>query len=152
MFRKKFTVIGFYISAERGSIMSKTDILEETDGIEKAHSLPSDMHSYLLDYVNENFCNSALCLNAVADHMNASIYAVSRAFKERTGVGFKEYITGKRLEYACTLLQTTDHTIWEIATQCGFENATYFTTVFRRKFCMPPSRYRMCIQRTEKEK
>ena len=131
--------------------MLETDILEEAAGIEAAQSIPADMHGYLLEYVNENFRSSSLCLTSVADHMGSSIYAISRTFKELTGVGFREYITGKRLQYACHLLGTSDKTIWEIATECGFENATYFTTVFRREYGTPPSRYRTAARRTAKE-
>lgn len=112
--------------------------------------LPLDLHGYLLDYVNANCYNSALCLNSVADDLNASIYAVSRAFKDITGVGFKEYVTGKRLGRACHLLATTDKTIGEIAIQSGFENATYFTTVFKHEYGIPPTKYRVNAQKNKK--
>ena len=130
--------------------MSKTNTVKDADSAKKPRTLPSDKRNYLLKYVDENFSDSALCLTSVADHMDASIYAISRAFKECTGVGFKDYVTGKRLQYACTLLQTTDHTIFEIAEECGFENSTYFTTVFRREFGTPPSKYRNAARRNAK--
>ena len=57
-------------------------------------------------------------------------------------MGFKEYITGKRLRQACYLLRTTNLPVTAIASQCGFENANYFTVVFRTEYGIPPSKYR----------
>ena len=86
--------------------------------------------------------NSELCLTSAADHIGVSIYAVSRLFKEVTGTGFKEYVTEKRLEYGHVLLCTTQKSIAEISAAAGFENANYFSTVFKLKYGMPPTKYR----------
>lgn len=105
-------------------------------------STPSEIQDILLDYVDQNCLDSALCLNSAADYLNTSIYVVSRIFKDATGVGFKEYITAKRLQYACHLLETTSKTVGTVAAEAGFENSTYFTTVFKNEYGMPPSKYR----------
>ena len=131
-------------------MMLEPDILDEITA-EEVQSIPTDMHGYLLEYVNKNCCSSALCLNAVADYMGSSIYAVSRAFKDITGIGFKDYVTAQRLQYACRLLETTDKTIWEISCESGFENATYFTTVFKHEYGMPPSKYRTKARKAAKQ-
>lgn len=103
---------------------------------------PDQMEQQLLDFVDERYLDSSLCLSAAADYLQTSIYTVSRIFKERTGMGFKEYITGKRLRQACRLLRTTNLPVTTIAAQCGFENANYFTVVFRTEYGIPPSKYR----------
>ena len=122
-------------------MLSEQDFTPETAAMEE-QLLPSSLHGCLLEYVDENCYNSALCLTSVADHLNTSIYAVSRAFKDITGIGFKDYITTRRLQHACQLLADTDETISEIAIQSGFENATYFTTVFKHEYGIPPTKYR----------
>ncbi|MBE6958916.1 MAG: helix-turn-helix transcriptional regulator [Ruminococcaceae bacterium] len=96
------------------------------------------LQKQLFDYVNENLKNCELCLMSVADHMNMSIYAVSRLFKERTGVGFKEYVTSQRLEMGHRLLRTTDDSVVDISREVGFESPGYFSTAFRKKFGMTP--------------
>ena len=103
---------------------------------------PDQIEQQLLDFVDERYLDSSLCLSAAADYLQTSIYTVSRIFKERTGMGFKEYITGKRLRQACRLLRTTNLPVTTIAAQCGFENANYFTVVFRTEYGIPPSKYR----------
>ena len=88
----------------------------------------------LIAYVNDNLMESELCLLSVADHMNMSIYAVSRLFKEGTGIGFKEYITSKRLETAYKLLKTTKDSVADIARTVGIENAKHFSAVFKKYY------------------
>lgn len=99
----------------------------------------------LLQYVDENFRNSELCLTAAADHLDTSIYAVSRLFKEITGRGFKDYVTEKRLEYGHMLLCSTQSSIAEISAAAGFENANYFSTVFKMKYGLPPTKFRKTL-------
>ena len=100
------------------------------------------LQTQLFDYVNENLTNCELCLMSVADHMNMSVYAVSRLFKERTGTGFKEYVTSQRLDMAYRLLRNTDHNVADIGADVGFESASYFSTAFRKKFGVSPGQVR----------
>ena len=92
----------------------------------------------LLDYVNANLTKGELCLTSVAEYMNMSVYAVSRLFKEKTGTGFKEYITSQRLELAYRLLRTTSDNVVDVGRNVGFESASYFSTAFRKKFGISP--------------
>ena len=96
----------------------------------------------LLEYVDENYTEPDLCLTSAADYLGTSIYVVSRLFKEVTGKGFKEFVTDKRLEYARTLLETTSHNVSEIAVMTGFENAVYFSNLFKSKYGLAPTQYR----------
>ena len=100
----------------------------------------------LLDYVNENLSNQDLCLTSAADHLGTSIYVVSRLFKETTGKGFKEFVTDSRLDHARELLETTNQNVSEIAAMAGFENAVYFSNLFKSKFGLAPTLYRKKLQ------
>ena len=100
------------------------------------------MRTELLAFIEENFNNKNLSLTAVADHLNTSVYVVTRLFKETTGKNFKEYVMDKRMEYAAMLLKTTSHKVTEISGLAGFENAEYFSSLFKAKYGMPPTQYR----------
>lgn len=117
----------------RDTIEKYCDTVASTQEINSAK-----LQMQLLDYVNENLTNCELCLMSVADHVNMSVYAVSRLFKEKTGVGFKEYVTSQRLEMAYRLLRTTSDSVVHIGREVGIENASYFSTAFRKKFGMSP--------------
>ena len=100
------------------------------------------MRTELLAYIEENFNNSSLSLSGVADHLNTSVYVATRLFKETTGKNFKEYVMDKRMEYAGQLLKSTSYKVAEVACMAGFENAEYFSSLFKAKFGMTPTQYR----------
>ena len=100
------------------------------------------MRTQLLQYIEENFNNKNLSLSAVADHLNTSVYVATRLFKETTGKNFKEYVMDRRMEYAAELLKSTSGKVTEISGMAGFENAEYFSSLFKAKYGMTPTQYR----------
>ncbi|MEQ9440578.1 MAG: AraC family transcriptional regulator [Cyclobacteriaceae bacterium] len=52
------------------------------------------------------------------------------------------WLTQKRLDYAKALLQTTDKNINELIFECGFENASHFTRVFKERFGATPLNFK----------
>lgn len=102
----------------------------------------SKMRTALLAYIEENFNNKNLSLSTVADQLNTSVYVATRLFKETTGKNFKEYVMDKRMEYAAQLLKSTSHKVTEISGMAGFENAEYFSSLFKAKYGMTPTQYR----------
>ncbi len=55
-----------------------------------------------------------------------------------TGQSFVTFLNEYRLNAAAEALQTTDETILTIASQCGFENLSYFNRAFKAHFGMTP--------------
>ena len=96
----------------------------------------------LLEYVEVNLNNCELCLTSAADYLNVSTYAVSRLFKECTGMGFKEYVTAKRLDQAHKLLKSTSDSVSDIAKAVGIDNVKYFFTLFKKYYGCSPQQVR----------
>ena len=72
--------------------------------------------------------------------------SVSRAlhlFRRECGASLSAYITRQRIDYARYLLENTDRSMAEIASECGFYDQSHFTRTFRMLERMPPLRYRM---------
>ena len=65
-----------------------------------------------------------------------------RWFKQHTGVTPAIYVQQARANHAAQLLALTNHTIEQIAADCGFPNRYYFTRVFRRHLGCAPAEYR----------
>ena len=69
-----------------------------------------------------------------------------RSFKRRlaraTGVTPLEYVQTLRLEEAKHLLETTEVAVEEVAHQVGYEDASFFGRLFRRKVGLTPAQYR----------
>lgn len=79
---------------------------------------------------------------AISDEVYLSPNYISLIFKQETGETITEYITKVRMEKAKELLSSSDLKILEIAEQVGFENAHYFSTVFKKYTGIHPQKYR----------
>ncbi len=96
----------------------------------------------ILAYLQQNYTDPGLCQISVADTFGISTYSLSRLFKKHVGIGFSEYITGKRLEAAKNLLAHTQKGVAEIASEVGISNANYFSRLFKTNVGMSPLKYR----------
>ena len=65
-----------------------------------------------------------------------------RWFRQMTGQSFVAFLNEYRLNTAAEALQSTDETVLTIASQCGFENLSYFNRAFKAHFGMTPREYR----------
>lgn len=88
-------------------------------------------------YIQENI-NEKLSLNEVAMEFNFSPGYLSQLFSENAGEGFVEYITNLRIDLSKDLLLNTDKKIYEISNELGFENAFYFSKVFKKVVGVSP--------------
>ena len=66
----------------------------------------------------------------------------ARRFQQATGLSPLEYVHTLRLEEAKQHLETGDEAIEAIAQAVGYEDAAYFSRLFRRKVGLSPAQYR----------
>jgi len=78
----------------------------------------------------------------VAQHAGISAGHFSHLLRAHTGHSFTELLRSFRIEAACGLLRTTDHSLAEIAAACGFCDQSYFTNVFREQKQTTPRQFR----------
>jgi YesN/AraC family two-component response regulator len=76
--------------------------------------------------------------------MNPSYFSVY--FKKNVGINFKECLTRIRLEHALVLLEKEDIKTYELAEKVGFENAAYFSELFKRAYGKSPLEYKQGIK------
>ena len=65
-----------------------------------------------------------------------------RRFEQCTGMSPLEYVHTLRLEEAKHALETSEASIESIAGDVGYEDAGFFSRLFRRKVNMTPASYR----------
>lgn len=95
-----------------------------------------------LDYIDLYYSDNTLNLKILADFLGISTSYLSMLFSTTKGVTFKQYLNEKRLTHAIQLLRETNLPISEIATTTGFNDANYFSKVFKSKFTTSPISYR----------
>lgn len=65
-----------------------------------------------------------------------------RFFKQTMGMPFTTYLNDYRLTLAAKSLLETHKAVLEIASECGFDNLSYFNRIFKKKYGITPSSYR----------
>ncbi|MBP5454851.1 MAG: helix-turn-helix transcriptional regulator, partial [Lachnospiraceae bacterium] len=93
------------------------------------------------DYIEANYTKS-ITLDDVSMAVNISSYYLSRIFKENTKENFIDYLTKLRIEKAKDLLNTTQYSMKEICTMCGYSDPNYFSKSFRKNVGVTPTEYR----------
>ncbi|PAW77909.1 MAG: hypothetical protein B9S32_09940 [Verrucomicrobia bacterium Tous-C9LFEB] len=81
-------------------------------------------------------------LMQVALHVGLSLSHLRSLFKKSRGISMVTYLNQVRIERARNLLIHSQLPIKEVATQCGFADEYYFSTVFRQHTHLPPGRFR----------
>ncbi len=97
-------------------------------------------------FIDHHFADPNLLLNDVAAKANLSPNYFSAVFSEEFGESFKDYLTRLRMERAKELLLTTNLKCSEIANQSGYNDAHYFSHVFRKNVGLPPQQFRQQTQ------
>ena len=69
-------------------------------------------------------------------------YYMVHSFTRYAGLSPIQYLNRRRLEIACHLLESSNHSISDISSLTGFSSQSYFTQTFRKAFGMTPVMYR----------
>ena len=91
---------------------------------------------YILDHYMER-----VSLEQVASAINISPGYLSTIFRQSTGTRFTDYVTGVKIDQAKRLLRETDYKVYEVSEMLGYQNAYYFSKVFKKIVGMTPSEY-----------
>ncbi|MDR1523682.1 MAG: response regulator, partial [Tannerella sp.] len=106
-----------------------------------SNRLDEDFLSKSYEYVKLNMDNTELNMDTFGKYMCLSRTQLYRKIKALTGKTPSLFVSTLRLKYAAELLTTTALSIQEIADRTGFNNASYFTTSFKKLYGATPTEY-----------
>lgn len=109
--------------------------------IEKGMIDSDDLVYQVVSYLARNYTEE-VTLTSMAKDLGVSPYVLSRVFSSTFHINFNQYLNDLRLNYACTMLIHTDHSITDIYLNAGFESQRTFNRVFKERFHMSPRDYR----------
>lgn len=101
-------------------------------------------------YIDENYADNQCCVAELARVLNMTPAYTGQKFKICFGKMFNDYLMEYRCEKAVHLLLTTSKRVKEIATLCGFNTDTYFSSIFKKIYNLTPQRYRVLKGEAEK--
>lgn len=95
-------------------------------------------------YIKDNY-NKKLYLKEVADYVGFSPYYFSRLFKKFTGINFSDYVNKVRIKKAIEYMNNHDLSLREISEMVGYDDFSYFSSVFQKYEKILPSVFRKNI-------
>ena len=106
----------------------------------------SSMISEAKLYISQNYSNPNLMLQDVAEAVNMSKSRFSTVFSQQSGQSFTDFLIYLRLSKAKELLRGTDQKSLQIAREVGYNDAHYFSYIFKKNTGLTPSDYRAQYQ------
>nr|WP_292653797.1 AraC family transcriptional regulator [Mesorhizobium sp.] len=114
------------------------------DDVFGSHAVTDDKSAMqpVIDHIKANL-DRPLRVADLAEISGLSRAHFSRCFAESEGLPPAEFVLQQRLQRAAKLLTKADFLpVKEVAIMCGFEDANYFSKVFRRLYGINPTQFR----------
>ncbi|WP_182008763.1 AraC family transcriptional regulator [Vibrio sp. B1FLJ16] len=97
---------------------------------------------HVVDYISNNI-DKDISQEEVAARCHYSPTYFSKMFHREVGMCFRDYVTAKRISLAKKMLTQDESTkIAYIAYQCGYQDVSYFSRIFKKKTGLSPASYR----------
>jgi len=93
-------------------------------------------------FIDAHIGDDKLSLQDAAAHVRMSPSHLSKVFAQETGETFIEYVMQMRIRKAMELLLATNDKTYEVAFKVGYNDAHYFSNVFRKATGMTPRDFR----------
>lgn len=94
------------------------------------------------EIINAHICSS-LGIEELAQLTNQSLSTFKKTFKRIYNDTPNKYLIGKRIEKVAELLQVSNDSLSHIAYDCEFKTLAHMSRVFKAKYGVSPSKYRL---------
>jgi len=93
------------------------------------------------EYVLENL-NIPISIEGICDKLKVSKSHLFYLYKNEFGVSPLTYFTNLKMDIASNYLLITTMSVKQIAASLGYEDAYYFSRLFKKKYDLSPDNYR----------
>jgi AraC-like DNA-binding protein len=138
---------------KKRTVVKGAEALRET--FRQAYKVQMDMHfehvavqnkdeKFLIDvveYIKRNMSSPELSVEALSREMKMSRVSLYRKILTFAGKSPVEFVRAIRLQKAVQLLENSQMGIGRIACEVGFNNAHYFSKLFKKEYNILPSTY-----------
>jgi two-component system response regulator YesN len=91
-------------------------------------------------YIEEHY-EKRITLLEISEMLGISAGYFSSLFSQKMGKTFSDYVNWVKICHAKRLLEEHQYLVYEVAEMLGFENAYYFSRVFKKVTGMTPTEY-----------
>ena len=134
-------------SAIEQNYMFANDKDEMQDKFSMSDTMDQQLLNSIEQYVQQNMNRGTINLEDMAEAMGMSMKPFFQKVREITGKTPAEVVRDLRLKHACILLQRTNINMSELASHVGFATGEHFINLFKERFGISPSEYRLKYRR-----
>lgn len=114
--------------------------------VSKSVSPKNEDLRYIIKWTEQNF-KEKISLDDISKKMGYNKEYFCRKFKKLTGITYLAYLNNTRIYHACKLLKNGG-SVSDACYECGFEDLSYFTQLFKKIMGTTPKKY---ISQTQKQ-
>lgn len=110
----------------------------------RSNSEFSEPVEQIRNMIQRNYAEPGFALDTAIQQLPFHYDYMRKLFKKEVGATPLEYMTRLRMKKAASMLTalgTRDYSMTEIARLCGYDDALYFSRVFKKSYGVPPSAY-----------
>ncbi len=126
---------------------SEKDNASKDSPFRMTDSIDQQLINSIEQYVQQNMSRGPINLEEMASAMNMSMKPFFQKVRDITGKTPAEVVRDLRLKHGCILLQRTNINMSELANNIGFATADHFINMFKDRFGITPSEYRLKYRR-----
>lgn len=134
-------VLGDYISGNALPVKDLRKILQKYASNMLQSSGNDRMVDLIIQYIQEHYCDD-LSTAMLSEQFGLSSNYITNLLKQELGIRYNDYITRLRLDHAKELLLTTNLSVKNITSACGYYSQSHFTKLFVEKEGCTPIEYR----------
>jgi two-component system response regulator YesN len=116
-------------------------LLEKTFKYEEEVAKSATIIEKINKYIHEHYMED-IGRNEISAEFYLTPEYLAKLYKKKTGINLKDYINEYRIEKAKELLRAGEKNISNIAESVGFDNFTYFSTLFKKITGVSPKDYK----------
>ena len=125
---------------EKNSVQFKSLLIDLTRH-QQLGNIHNDTVRQVIQYIDRH-PTGRICNTQIGSDLNYNPNYLNKLMIQHTGMTLHQYVLKSRLEYAMTLLHTTDRPVNDIALELGFHSLSHFSNYFKKETGTTPVLYR----------
>jgi transcriptional regulator GlxA family with amidase domain len=97
------------------------------------------------EWLDQNY-QAGVVIRGLAERFKLSVRSLNRRFKLATNTSPLQYLQNLRIEHAKELLKQSNLAVSEVADMVGYQDASYFTSLFKKSTAVTPIEYRSLVR------